>query len=170
MHFGAPMPPTRRFDSPDGQYGVCYLAATPFGAAAETLLRLAHAPTAHGDRLLMVRHVAIRAWATVTVATDLQLADLTGGAGLAPLGVTGALTIGDSHVAARELSAQLYTKHPRVDGIAYRARHDPDEVVFAVFERPAERLVISGDLVPLLSNLGLFEVIATRYGIALDDG
>jgi RES domain len=161
--------PTGRFDSPSGAFRVCYLAASPRGAFAESILRVATPPDAvSGLRIVAERDLALRSWARTVTTRDLRLADLRGGRGLAPLGATGAITMADSHVAARALSETLHAADVLLDGIRFRVRHDPDETAVAIFDRAADALAAVTELVPMLADAGTLGQLLDAYQLALD--
>jgi RES domain len=170
LFFGPPPgePPTGRFDAPDGAFRVCYLAQTTAGAFAETILRLAPAPLVPGGaRAVAVREMQKRAWAWTATRRDLTLVDLSSGPGLSALDVTAAVTAGEAHHRARELSAALYASEPPVDGMRYRPRHAPDELAVALFDRAGHALLPVEVLTPLLSDGERIGRLLRDYQIAL---
>jgi len=84
-----------------------------------------------GIRVVDHRELEARALSRVDVAKPLRLVDLRG-PGLARLGADGELLTG-SYAQAWALALHEHPSTP--DGIAYRARHDPDQVSAALFER-----------------------------------
>ncbi len=162
--------PAGRFDSAAGAFRVCYLAESEQGACAESLLRRATLPDpVSGIRLVAMRDIAARAWAVTTLTRALRLADLRGGAGLSALGVTGAVTMGDSHVESRLISDRIHASDATLDGIHFRARHDPDEAVIALFDRASDALASGVTLEPLLDNLRRLRAVLDRYRLGIDE-
>lgn len=140
-----------RFDAPSGEFGVLYAATDEHGAFIETC----------GDmlgRALTTRFLAHRGWARVTPARDLRLVDLSG-PGLARIGADERLCSGE-HDIAQQWSLALWRHRAEVDGLHYRARHDPSRMSVALFDRaaPTVAVVREGGLMderhrPLLAEL-----------------
>ena len=162
-------PPMHRFDAPDGSFGVCYLAESPRGAVAESLLRLATAPLPPlGLRMLDRAAVSARAWARTVTTRPIRLADVRNGEGLARRHHTGELTMSASHLAGRAEAAALHAMAEAVDGIWYRARHDPAASVVALFDRAESALAPVDTLVPLLDDAVTMATLLDHYGVGLD--
>lgn len=135
---------TGRLNAPDGSFGVLYAAATRDGAFAESFLRNV-GRTALDDALL-----SVKALVTIRSAEALNLASLHG-PGLTVLGATA--EVSHSGVTSYDLS-QAWSKalhdHPaNLDGIAYRSRHDDDEICYGIFDRAREKLIIEAEQVDL---------------------
>ena len=127
IHFDASL--SGRLNAPDGAYGVLYAAATPSGAFAETFLRQP------GRTLLAADFVAARAYARLRLSRSLRLIRFAG-PGLARLGATAEIVHGGLPYAAPQAwSAALHAHPAAADGIAYHARHDDDELCYALFDR-----------------------------------
>ena len=155
---GPGTPATYRFDSASGAFGVLYVALSLAGALVETLLR--------NPRRKMVAQADIEARATSVLhcRRDLWVVRLHG-AGLQILGLDNSISTGPYEPCGTW--ADALWAHPEMpDGLAFRSRHDPDEICLAIFEcpamrfdaDPAERLV---DQLPLVANL------LGRYGKSL---
>ena len=146
-----------RFDDPRRIFGVCYLATTIAGAFAETFVRGA-SNGAQNHLFAQERSVS-----EIEVTASLRLSTLHG-PGLARVGATSAVSSG-SHGVARNWS-RAFHDHPSVpDGIAYRSKHDDDEICIALFDRASERIEPAGAPKPMMSDLyGLAELCAC-YGI-----
>lgn len=125
VHFGRGH--ANRFDAPAGEFGVLYMARTERGAFIETF---GHDT---GIRVLDHQELDARALSRVGVARSLRLVDLRG-PGLARLGADGELLTG-SYALSQAWALALHEHPSTPDGIAYRARHDPDQVCAALFER-----------------------------------
>jgi len=125
IHFGRGH--AYRFDAPAGEFGVLYVARTERGAFIETF---GHDT---GIRVLDHKELEVRALSRVDVVKPLRLVDLRG-PGLARLGADGELLTG-SYALSQAWALALHEHPSRPDGIAYRARHDPDQVCAALFER-----------------------------------
>jgi hypothetical protein len=143
---------TNRFDAPGGEFGVLYLARHEAGAFIETF---GHET---GIRVLDMKELEGRALSRVEAARPLRLVDLRG-KGLARLGADAELLTG-AYKLSQAWALALHNHPAAVDGIAYRARHDPDQFCAAVFERAAPHVTAAhlGDftadaLAPLVAHL-----------------
>lgn len=116
---------SQRFDLP-GPYGTCYLADQPMGAFLETLTRFVVIPAAD---------VAARRMATITVASDLRLADCHAPAA-AGYGVNATTSAGYPYETVSHPWARRFWR-AGFDGIRYGAAHHPalGEVSYALFGR-----------------------------------
>jgi hypothetical protein len=131
LHFGNS---GYRFDAPQQEYCVMYIAQNPEGAFIETF----GANT--GIRIISNDELILRSISCLQHTRPLNLVDLTG-AGLAKIGADNRLCDGDHKLAQRW--ALAFWQHPmQVDGIYYRARHDPSQYCAAIFNRAAEGLHI----------------------------
>ncbi len=126
------VPPGSRFDAPAGEFGTLYVADTLTGAFVETVLRRA-------SRIIARPAVNTRAWSVLRPKRELTLVQMHG-EGLVYLGVTGDICAGDDYGASQAMALALYEKFP-LDGIAYRARHNNDQICYALNDR-----VAAGDL------------------------
>ena len=149
--------PSGRLNAPDGAYGVLYAAATLSGAFAETFLR------EPGRTLLAADFVAARAYARLRNARGLRLIRLAG-PGLARLGATAEIVHGGlPYTAPQAWSAALQAHPVAADGIAYYARHDDEELCYALFDR-ARTAVREVERDPDL-DADWFWQIAAPYGV-----
>jgi hypothetical protein len=119
-----------RFDDPQHEYGVLYVADTLAGAFIETFGRNP------GLNTVAERRLRARAIARVQTARVLRLVDLTG-SGLARLGATSALFAGP-HAAARTWARAPWSHAAAPDGLLYRSRHDPSCLIAAICDRAAQ--------------------------------
>lgn len=148
-----------RLNAPDGGYGVLYAAAGSAGAFAETFLR------EPGRTLLPPDLLRGRAYAVFTARDPMRLIGLSG-RGLARLGATAEVVHGGlPYDLPQQWSGALRGAFPWAEGIAYRARHDDDEVCYAIFERDPASL-------PLLRrerelDAEWFWDLAEAYGVGL---
>ena len=147
-----------RFDSPDKDYGVCYLGLSLYAAFAETFLRRP------GATLIDWQDLAARSVTVLRVTETLRPARLYG-PGLSKMGATAAVTHGP-HAIMQPWSAVLHTHPDGPDGVAYRARHDDDEKCLALFERqasPFERV----STISLIDDSKTLGELLDHYGIGL---
>lgn len=121
-------PPTFRFDSGSGRFGVLYVGLNRKGAVAETLLR--------NPQRLMVPMAALadRAATELTCHRALRVVQLHG-PGLQAVGTDNAISTGPYEPCGLWSDA-LWDHSDRPDGIAYQSRHDSSAICLALFERP----------------------------------
>lgn len=147
-----------RFDAPAGEYGVLYAAQELHGAFIET----------YGQKLdlraITPEELTSRCASVVRPARPCMLVDVTG-PGLARLGADERLNSG-SHRVARIWSRAFWAHPSRPDGILYRARHDPERLSVALYER-AESFLTSEPRGPLLGMGATTFAILDHYGFAL---
>lgn len=147
---GPGAPPTYRFDSASGSFGVLYVAFHFAGALVETLLR--------NPRRKMVAQADIeaRASSVVRCRRALRIVQLHS-AGLQILGLDNSISTGPYEPCGAWADA-LWAHPGAPDGLAFRSRHDPNQICLAIFERagarfdaePAVRLV---DQLPEVANI-----------------
>lgn len=147
-----------RFDDPQGDFGVCYLAATLEGAFAETCLR------AVGATILSWAFLAERSVTTIAAIHPLRLVSLHG-PGLAAIGATSAIS-GGLHGPAQAWSRALHDHPHAPDGLSYRANHDNGEHCIALFERCGDALATTRTE-PLISDRQRLGGLLTRYHVGL---
>jgi hypothetical protein len=88
------------------------------------------------------------------------------GRGLARLGATAEVTHGGlPYDVPQTWSAQLHAHPAGADGIAYRARHDDDQVCYALFDRAVDRIEEIERRTDL--DADWFYELADRYGVGL---
>ncbi|MDK2747258.1 MAG: RES family NAD+ phosphorylase [Brevundimonas sp.] len=120
-----------RLNAPAGEYGVLYVAEKIDGAFAESFLRTP------GATLLAQSFIDAKAYARLAWTRPLKLAQMYG-QGLALLGATAEITHGSTpYDASYEWSKAVHDHPEQPDGIAYRSRHDDDQLCYAVFDRAA---------------------------------
>lgn len=133
-------PPVYRFDAPEGEFRMLYAAATLTGAFVETVLR-------SNRRIVAPAFVNERQWSVFQITRPLVLAKLHGH-GLLPFGVDAAITSDALYAVPQRVALTLFNAFPQLDGIAYRARHNNDEICYAIYDR-----VSGADLVVAESHL-----------------
>ena len=120
-----------RLNAPDASFGVLYAAEQRTGAFAETFLRNP------GSTLLPRDLITRKALVRLRPIRVLHLVALYG-PGLAVLGATAEVTASAPPYDLPQAWAAALHNHPGMfDGIAYRARHDDNEVCYALFDRSA---------------------------------
>jgi hypothetical protein len=153
-------PPRGRWDSPDGKFGVCYMAEQSYAAFAECFLRNP------GVMMLEAVDLTERALALLQPWRDLRLVAMHG-AGLHAVGATAASCTGP-YAVSRQWAAALHAHPDKPDGIRYRARHDDDGFAIALFDR-ARRDVREAGGAPLDDERCVTHLTAfvERYGVGL---
>ncbi len=155
-----------RFDDPlrpeaatRATFGVCYLGVSREAAFVESFLRRPAMDTV--DRAT----VDARNLAELVTTRPLRLVALLG-AGLKAAGATAAVPHGPQSVARRW--ARALWEHPSAaDGIAYRCRHDDEEVAVALFDRAADALAVVESR-GVRHDRAWFGATLDRYLVALD--
>jgi hypothetical protein len=118
-----------RFDAKSGEFGVMYAAADPYGAFIEVFGEVA-------NWTVTLASLDTRGLADVQLSRELTFLDLTG-EGLAQIGADSRLFAGEQSVA--QLWSVALWKHPStIDGLCYRARHDPSRLSFAIYDRASD--------------------------------
>lgn len=132
-----------RLNAPDGAYGTFYASKTPHGAFAETFLRRP------GRNLIDTKMRDAKAFVELQLNSSLSLIELTG-PGLSILGATAEVTHGGLPYDLPQAWSQALHAHPcQADGIAYRSRHDDNELCYALFDRTSGKITpgkTKGDL------------------------
>jgi hypothetical protein len=164
LYFGPRTRPDERgrWDAPDDSYGVCYLAEQGHTAVAETLLR-----ELDREEVSQKGDLAPRSLARVRVERTLVLARMHG-QGLRRMKATAAVVQGPYETTWR-WSRAIHDHRRQVDGIAYRARHDDDDLSVALFDRAAGAVTVLKST-PLLhpALAGELGSWLDRYGIGLN--
>ena len=155
---GAGNPPTYRFDSLSGRFGVFYVAPGPDAAMIETLLR-------QPQRLTVdYSEIQERSLTKLRAGRDLRLVSAMAN-DLSRLGTTAALSTGPYDPCGAWSDALF--DHPAVpDGILFCSRHNPNEPCIALFERADFALVISSTK-PLSTMLQEVGVLLDHHGKSL---
>jgi hypothetical protein len=122
-----------RFDAPNAEYGVLYAGEDAHCAFIETFGQ------STGINTVSSAALAQRSLARITPRRTLRLVDLTG-PGLARLGADERLCSGEHRIAQRWAMA-LWSHPEALDGLVFRARHDPSRRAFAIFDRAQAELV-----------------------------
>lgn len=158
---------TYRFDAPEGEFGVLYMAQSHEAAFIETLGGVTR--NAAVRNTLQRDDLGQRCWAVIRAARPLRLVDLTA-RGLARISADERLCAGDYDVSRRWAKA-IYMHPQRPDGIyyrAYRARHDPSQHSVALFDRATRDVAARLDG-SLLTDAALLARLLDRYGIDMID-
>lgn len=152
--------PGGRFDAPAGEFRTLYAAQEVAGAFAESVLRKA-------NRIISRKLVEKRAWSVLAVKRDLELA-LLYGPGLAWHGVTNDICAGDDYAASQALALAFHGRG--LDGIAYRARHNNDEICCALFDRVAPSDLELVETRNFADERTLTDALMRQHGAVWDPG
>ena len=148
-----------RLNAPDGAYGVLYVAKTEAGAFAETFLRQP------GRTLIPTDFLALKAYARLRVLRPLTLIKFSG-PGLGRLGATAEVGHGGKPYDASQAWSKALKAHPAdADGIAYTARHDDEELCYALFDGRADPVAAIDRVTDL--DQDWFWRIAEPYGLGI---
>lgn len=148
-----------RLNAPDASYGVLYTAAAREGAFAETFLR------EPGRSLIDLTLLQKKAHVVLELTAPLKLAKLAG-RGLAVVGATAeVLHSGLPYDTAQNWSQALYNHPENFDGIAYYARHDDEQLCYALFDHCAEHISIAERQTDL--DADWFWQIANHYNLGI---
>ncbi len=151
-------PPTYRFDSASGRFGVLYVGLSRAGAVAETLLR-------NPQRLMVAAsEITDRAATELVCRRDLRVVTLHG-PGLQAVGTDNAISAGPYGPCG--LWSDALWDHPdQPDGIAYQSRHDSSALCLALFARPDMTFDIRSTR-PLTAMLHEIAALLDGYGKSL---
>lgn len=153
---------TGRLNAPDASYGILYTAKHQRGAFAETFLR------EPGRTLLPQDLVRAKSYATIALMEKLRIVRLYGPS-LAKVGCTAQVTHGPLPYDLPQAWSKALHEHPiRADGIAYRSRHDDDQICYAIFERARAKLSVRRLEVDL--DRDWFYELADHYRVGIAPG
>lgn len=147
-------PPTYRFDSLTGAFGVLYVGLGLPGAVVETLLRNP------SRRIVDYDDLAKRASCDLASTRDLRAVRLHG-TGLQAIGCDNAISTGPYDVCGAWSDA-LWLHPDKPDGLAYQSPHDPGQICLALFERPDHGLLTPAS-VPLVDQLPTISALLSGY-------
>ena len=148
-----------RLNAPDASFGTLYAAKTTKGAFAETFLRRP------GLNLIDAKILVAKAYVKIRVTAPLSLIELTG-PGLAILGATAEVTHGGLPYDLPQHWSKALHAHPcQADGIAYRSRHDDNELCYAVFDRASASIAVRNTIKDLDQNW--FWKLMDQYSVGL---
>jgi hypothetical protein len=156
-----------RFDDPDcdpahgspGCFGVLYAGEDPACCLLESCGPTTRVPS------VSIAYLSERAIARMELTEELRFVDLVADGGLIRIGADNRLTTG-SHAIAQQWSRALRNHPCEPDGIRYRARHAPERIAYAIYERPSSPFhCTSMGAFTDLANRSLFADILRVYKI-----
>lgn len=124
-----------RFDAPNRDYGMMYVGADPYSCFIETF------GWQTGYQVVAISELRLYSISQLQSQRKLTLVDLTS-SGLARIGADARLCDGE-HKLAQKWALSLWSHPENVDGIYYRARHDPSRYCAAMFERTQADITIA---------------------------
>lgn len=128
VHFGTSG--QNRFDDPSQSFGICYLSESKEGAFVETIGRMALEQETIPGRLIETNEIV-----QLKLKGSLEVVDFDGPALLRLRGES-SVTTGENNYQVSQQWAAAFHEHPQcVDGLRYRAKHQPEEHSVAIFER-----------------------------------
>jgi len=149
-----------RFNAPDGSYGVMYTSANVEGAFVETVLR------GRRDVMIDTGYIRTRGMAALRATEELTFV-LLAGPSLSRLGCDADVCHRAApYDAPQAWSKALHETFPDVHGIAYRSRHDDNEICYAVFER-AKHLVEEVERTEPVDRHSDFWTLVDKYELEL---
>ena len=142
-----------RLNAPDGSFGVLYAAQSLNGAFAETFLR------DPGQNRVDGSFLRSKGLVHLTSTVDLRMAALFG-PGLATVGATAEVTHSgvDGYDLSQGWSKALHDHPQDFDGIAYRSRHDDNEICYAIFDSAQRKIKVTAEY-PDLDRSEIWDLI-----------
>lgn len=175
IHFGKGK--CRRFDDPDGKYGVMYCGATYYASFTESVGQEIPPPASVSagmlDESIVITEDQLAAYhlCRLNVSRPLRLVDLTGPF-LKHFRADAQVTIGTDYRDSQRLSQAIHSHPDKVDGIYYTAKTDPQQASFALFDRCKKAVRIEKKMGSLLerANRHILARIVSRYRITIIPG
>lgn len=161
IHFGRQI--RNRFDSPDGEFGVCYLSQSPAGGFAETFLRKPR------GQFIERADLDNYALSQISVERALQLVQCFG-AGLRKNRIDARVSSSEDYPRLQAFSQRCQDSpagREKADGLMYRARFDDDQFSIALFDRSSASIAADLEPTPWLETGVIIEEILDRYEIAI---
>jgi hypothetical protein len=161
-------PVADRFNAPNGEYGVLYLAADPFAAFIETF-GASMVTAALELRLVSERDLARRCLCRIEVDDPpaIRIVNLADGYGFSRLGIDGRISTTKQRHVTRQWALALWRHPQRPDGILYRACNDPARLAVVLFDRVGDVLRSTCEH-NLLRDPRLLAAMLDEYAIGLD--
>ena len=155
--------PAHRWDAPDGDYGVLYLAADAYCAFMESIGR-----GALRTRFIPAIQLKQGRLCKIGFSRDLRLIDFAGSGGLTRLGAEGSVASGSGYRNSQRWSQALKSHPARPDGIYYRSRHDPARTACVLFDNCGRHAKILEDYGSWADQMRLLGAILDHYGFGTD--
>lgn len=156
-----------RFDAPNGEFGVCYVARRVSVCFAETVIRspaLNAATWPPGKLLIDEDAIRERVVLDFDRSSELLLLDFAGASQLL-LGADATVSSASDYALPQAWSYALYNAFPKADGLVYMSRHVNTQRAMAIFDRARAKLRVSRSI-PLIEHSS-FPAICRRFRLAL---
>jgi hypothetical protein len=154
---------SRRWDSPDGDFGVLYLGGDEYCAFMESIGR-----GALKTRFVPGSQLKSMGLAKIRFKRTLRLVDMVTSGGLTRLGGESSLTSGLGYKNSQRWSRALREHPSKPDGIYYRSRHDSARMAFALFDHCEGSVVIAETLGAWAGQSALLGKILDHYAFGTD--
>ena len=154
---------TNRWDSPDGDFGILYLAGDAHCAFMESIGR-----GALRTRFVPGSQLKAAGLARVRFTNSLRLIDMVTSGGLTRLGAENSLTGGSGYRNSQRWSRALRSHPLKPDGIYYRSRHDPARTACALIDHCANAVEVATDLGSWADQPALLGNILDHYALGTD--
>jgi len=154
---------SRRWDSPDGDFGVLYLGGGEYCTFMESIGR-----GALKTRFVPSAQLKNTGLAKIRFKRTLRLIDMVTSGGLTRLGAESSLTSGSGYKNSQRWSRALREHPSKPDGIYYRSRHDSARMASALFEHCEASVEVIGKLGLLADQSALLGEILDHYAFGTD--
>lgn len=154
-------PPKNRFDAPKGEFRTLYVAQSLTGGFVETILRRA-------ARVVAQSFIDQHSWSVLRLKTDCEFV-LLHGEGLIYHGVTNDVCAGDDYIPSQTLALALFQKYS-ARGLAYRARHNNDEICYAINDRLSATDLQLIETHSFADNSKVIDALLRLHGAVRDPG
>lgn len=163
-YYGGKDETTNRWDDPQQEYGVLYVADEFRGAFVEVYSDI----FVGEDRLRLIEPASleVRSYSTLEQTDTFTLVDLRDDNFL-QLGLDKTIFTGD-HEVARRWSRAFFEYSSDIDGILYPSRVTAG-LNLALFDRASEKVASRDNYGPLSDNRDLTDAVADEYGVIIDD-
>lgn len=152
----------QRWDAPNGEYGVLYIAQDPECAFMESIGR-----AILKTRLVTESVLSLCGLSELTLNRDLRVIDLAASAGLTRVGAEGSISNGLGYRTAQAWSLAFHSHPAAPGGILYRSRHDPARQAVALFDRCQDAVQIVGMSQTWIRQPALLGRILDHYGFGI---
>jgi hypothetical protein len=158
-----------RFNAPNGEYGVLYLAADPFAAFIETF-GASMVTAARELRLVSESDLARRCLCRIDVddPAGIRLVNLADGHGFSRLGIDGRISTTKQRHITRQWAMALWQHPEQPEGILYRACNDPARLAVMLFDRIGDVLRPTCEEHNVLRDARQLAAILDHYAVGLD--
>ena len=154
---------SRRWDSPDGDFGVLYVGGDEYCAFMESIGR-----GALKTRFVPGAQLKSTGLSKIRFKRTLRLIDMVTSGGLTRLGAESSLTSGSGYKNSQRWSQALREHPSKPDGIYYRSRHDPARTASALFDHCEGSVEVAEMLGAWADQSTLLGQILDHYALGTD--